>query len=260
MKIGLTESSALAGGKDIIQSAVNFGVDGIEPFVLETDSGYFSWSKKECDVFKKKADDCNIAIPSIALGAFINNSSLVEKDNAKSAVEILKKSFDFCKSLGGSSILLCTYFASNPNSEEKRKALLDVINSVEPLARQQNITIALESPTPAADLVKMVEQINSKYFSVYFDVGNAIASGGNPVEDIAILKKHISNVHIKDSTGSTAGLHLDRGLLDLNAVLKSFNAIRYNSWFMLETPGDNKEEVEKDILILRNIIKETFVS
>ena len=57
MKIGLAESTALVADNDIIKSASSFHVDGIEPFVIETATGYLSWSEKGCVDFRKQVEN-----------------------------------------------------------------------------------------------------------------------------------------------------------------------------------------------------------
>lgn len=79
----------------------------------------------------------------------------------------------------------------------------------------------------------LIDEIGSPGVGVYFDVGNAVATG-YPEQWIRILGSRIRKVHFKDyrrSVGSLAGfVDLLAGDVDWPAVMAAFRAIGYTGW------------------------------
>jgi len=119
----------------------------------------------------------------------------------------------------------------------------------------------LESPLPSDELKEVLETINSDQVGVYFDTGNAVANGYNPVKEIEVLDKDIFAVHIKDSYAlQLSGLHMGDGDVDFAAIVAALKRIDYDDWLVIDTRGEDEQAVREDIRRLRELWGEEKVT
>jgi sugar phosphate isomerase/epimerase len=226
----------------------------VEPFFAVADDILFSWSNADIRRFLAEAERLGVVVPSTAVGVFNGDSSLVEQDGMSKAIDLIKRALNFSAAVKAEVMLLCTYLRSEPDTTEKQKNLLKLLAHTEPLARRLGICIALESPLPAKDLAQLVDTAASDHIGIYYDFGNAIALGFDPVQEIPVIARHLCAVHIKDSINKLGGLHLGRGHLDLPAAMGALKKAQYDGWLMLETPGDNDADVREDIKLMQQFV------
>lgn len=257
MKIGLCQGTACPQPTDaqtLLDAVTALGARGLEPFFGSADDARLTWSQAETAQFAASADAMGISIPSVAVGIFNGDSSLIEAAGQERAMDIVKQAIAFTAAAGGDVMLLCTFLASHPDTPEKKACVLDVVRAVEPLARERGVVIALESPLPAEELAALADAAQSDHVGVYYDVGNAVFLGFDPAREIEVLGGRIRRVHIKDVRDSLAGLHLGNGRLDLPASMDALCRIGYDGWLMLETSGDDPQAVQGDIRTLQQLM------
>lgn len=117
-----------------------------------------------------------------------------------------------------------SYLNAWKNSTASIKRLL-------PYAEKAKVTICLENVwnkflTSPMDFTTYVDQFNSRYIGVYFDVGNVVATG-YPEHWIEILGRRIKAVHIKNFKRQDVGgvLHgFGEDLLDGDVNFKAVDA------------------------------------
>jgi L-ribulose-5-phosphate 3-epimerase len=255
IKIGVTQYAACPPETDeheLLTTVAELGLDGIEPYL---DSAKDHWLQRPSDKvkeFAQLAGQMGLSVPSVAVGIFNNNPALIEREGADSAVDIIHRTLEFTAAIGARIMLLCTFIQSHPDSEDKKANLLEVIRRIEPKARELGIVIALESPLSATELAALVDEAYSDCVGVYYDLGNAIALGFDPVQEIKILNHRIRAVHIKDSINKLGGLHLGQGSLDLNSGIEALKGVGYQGWLILETPCQSRTALEQDIKTLKD--------
>ncbi len=254
MKLGLTQYAASADGKNFVEAAAKFKVAGVEPFIGDEASEFLNWSSDQVDHFASNANRLGVQIPSVALGLFNNDSSLIEKNGKDKAIQIINRAMKFTRAVGADVMLLCGYIVSNPDTPQKQKNLVAVSKAVEPLARELGITIGLELPLPAAEFAMLVDGLDSDTFGIYYDFGNAVALGFDPAKEVRLLASRIVALHVKDSADKIGSLHLGKGRLDLESAMKAIRSIGYDGWVMVETFGDDEAETKKDLEQVRRFM------
>ena len=247
MKIGLTQGTVDLQEQDVIARVARLGVTAYEPYIGTEADEYYHWSERDLAAFVSGAEELAVATPSVALGLFNNDSRLIEKAGLAYASDITCRTLRFTAAIGGSVMLLCTFIESEPDTPEKIRNLVSVVHDIEPHARGLGVKIALESPLAAGELVQLVDTIDSDIVGVYYDLGNAVALGFDPAEEIEILGQRIMSVHIKDSSDTLGGLHLGEGKLNLGAAIGALERIDYRGWLMLETPNGGDDVIRRDI-------------
>lgn len=252
MHLGLTQYTACSEGTKFVENAARLGVEGAEPFIGSPDDKLLNLPTGKLHELRNKAMDLGVRIPSACLGAFNNDSSLVESSGKAKAIAFIEKFLDFSHALGSDLMLLCSYIESHPDSEIKKTNMINVVQEILPYAADLDVRIAIESPLPADELKEMIQTIDSEQVGVYFDTGNAVANGYDPVEEIETLDQDIFAVHIKDCHSlQLLGLHLGNGDVDFPGSVEALKKIEYDDWLMIETSGDDEEAVKEDIQRLR---------
>ena len=112
--------------------------------------------------------------------------------------------------IGAKNLLIPLTQLSEVTSEKARDLWIHGIRSCVKSAEDHEVAYALENVNKlfartGEQLASIVDEINSPYVKVYYDPANAVHANLNPLEDIAILGKRISQVHIKDPPGKHLG-------------------------------------------------------
>jgi sugar phosphate isomerase/epimerase len=254
VKLGLTQYAASADGKDFLEAAARLGVAGVEPVIVDDQSEFLRWSEAETARFREAAKKIGLEVPSVCVALFNGDSSLIEKAGKDRAVEIVSRALKFSAGAGANVILLCGFVVSNPDTHEKRENLVAVVKAVEPLAQKHGIAIGLELPLPAREFATLVDRINSRQVGIYYDFGNAIALGFDPAEEVRTLGPRIIALHVKDAVDKLASMHLGKGRLNLEAAMKALHEIKYDGWVLLESFGDDRKEIARDLEKLRRLM------
>jgi sugar phosphate isomerase/epimerase len=218
------------------------------------DCEYLSWTDARVELFLQQAGRLGVTLPSVALGAFNEDDSLVDPAGAQRAQDLILRSLKFTHAVGATVMLLCTYFRSHPDTPQKKDALVAVLNAVAPAARELGVTIALESPLPADELAQVVRAASSETVGAYYDVGNSIYLGFDVPAEIRALGPLIRAMHVKDTATMLGDSHLGKGRLDLPGTLQALKEIRYDGWLMLETPSGDESALREDIQELKGLL------
>ncbi|MBN1624468.1 MAG: sugar phosphate isomerase/epimerase [Clostridia bacterium] len=227
------------------------GFKGIELALNET--GEISMDANHSDMVEiKEYSDClGLKIHSLATGLYWSYSFTSEDETQREkAYEVAVRQIEAAKTLGADSVLIIPGHVSVsfapalgviPYDVAYNRAL-EGINRLKRIAEKNEINVGLEnvwnnfllSPLEMRDFV---DEINSSYIGVYFDVGNVVATG-HPEHWIKILGSRIKKVHFKDYRINPGGLggfvDLLSGDVNWPEVMNAFEEIGYDSWVTAE--------------------------
>lgn len=92
-----------------------------------------------------------------------------------------------------------------------------------------------------------LERIDSPAVGTYYDVGNAIAYGLDPIDDVRTLGEHVARVHVKDwdagggdDEDGVGSCPIGEGRVDFEGCLDALAEIGYDDWIVLETASPNE--------------------
>ena len=176
-KTGLTQVTARLSGEALLDYAARLGLAGVEPMIGQADCEYLTWADVRVARLLAHARRLGVTLPSVALGAFNEDGSLVDPTGAARAQDLVLRSLRFTHAIGAGVMLLCTYFRSHPDTPQKKAALVAVLNAVAPVAKELGVIVALESPLPARELAELACAADGPNVGVYYDVGNSIYLG-----------------------------------------------------------------------------------
>lgn len=119
------------------------------------------------------------------------------------AIAIAKKMIDYCKVLGGDTVLIVPGIVNEKlNYEDTYERSLKAIQELADYAQNNKIKIGLENVwnkflLSPLEFRRFIDEVDNPYVGAYFDVGN-IVQFGYPDQWINILNSRIFKVHVKD--------------------------------------------------------------
>jgi sugar phosphate isomerase/epimerase len=178
------------------------------------------------------------------MGISLANPAL---DVQKEAKQIIIDSVKFCNELSAEFILvpITPFRGEDIPPEQAVKNWIEGLKACAPVAEEYKVILAVENVgggvCPSAKRqMEIIEGVNSPFVKAYYDFGNGLSLGNNPVEEIELLgNEHIAAVHAK----SPGGTYLGEGDLDFEAVATALKGIGYDGYIILETRAtDNPAE------------------
>jgi hexulose-6-phosphate isomerase len=233
--------------KEKMVLARDAGFAGFEPDLTEDgdlalDGNVESWKK-----VREMADEVGIELSGLATGLYwgANGASDDATIRAKAA-HILEQQIRCAQAIGVDTILIVPAAVGVdfiPDCEVVPYDLAyqratELIQNALPLAREAGVTIAVENVwnkflLSPLEMKGFIEQFDAPHVAVYFDAGNALATG-YPEHWIKILGDKIKRVHFKDyrrNVGSTDGfVDLLSGDINWDKVVAELKAAGYDSW------------------------------
>lgn len=256
-----------------VELVARAGYAGVEPVLSE--NGYLTprTTDEEILAMGRLARQHGLAIPTLGVWSLWEHN-LLSDDAAvrQKARDIIRFQLHAARLLGADTILVVpgyveTEFASKPEVipyDVAYRRAVEAFRALAADAAREGVRIGMEnvwngfllSPLETA---RLVDEVGSEWFGVYFDVGNVMHIG-LPQQWIEILGKRIFKIHLSDYRRGQAGLgafvDLFAGDVDFKAVAAALRGIGYDDWLTLEmlpnyrqfpevSPFSNKYAVDK---------------
>ena len=234
------------------------GYEGVEPVL--SNAGYLNMSSSDDDILalRRLAEKNGLAVPSVgAWNLWEHNLVSDNGETRERARNIIRFQLRTARLLGADTILVVPGWVGTEFSPEPEFIRYDIAyeRAVEAFkilsadAEREGVKIGIEnvwnrfllSPIETA---RLVDEVASPFFGVYFDVGNIIYIG-YPDQWIEILEKRIVKIHLSDYRFAQAGLgafvDLFAGDVDFKAVVRALKKIGYNDWLTAEMLPNYKQ-------------------
>lgn len=145
-----------------------------------------------------------LPIPSTSLGHFGGFAALTDAERAAVVADI-RAFIAFSRALGADTILLATHEAGDPeeHAARYRRHLLPLADE----AAAAGITLALEHVRPykPARLVELVRALDHPAVRIYFDPGNCLNVGEDPIAQARLCAPLTAQMHIKGGYSTPIG-------------------------------------------------------
>jgi len=255
--------------KEIVDYVAKLGYEGVEiaPFTFAEDVNEISATKRTEILSVAKQSNLEIIGLHWLLASPKGLSiSSPDKNLREKSIEYLKDLINFCADLKGKLMIFGSPQQRNiaPSStyEETYHYVRDGFLKILPLAKEKNVTIALEPLTKketnfittAEDALRMIKEINHPNFKLHLDV-KAMSGEEKPIpEIIESAKDYLVHVHANDPNLLGPGF----GEVDYEPIKKALEKINYNQYLSVEvfdfSPGP-KTIAEKSIEYLKKMFK-----
>lgn len=251
LRIGVTDWNLRMSGKvEAVAFAKSLGFEGLEVSLgRKPVEGRLPLDNAELQAqYRAASKQHGLPIASTCLDIlhvnYLKNDKLGQKWLAD-AIPITKKL--------GTRVMLMPFFGKGAlQTAEEKNYVGDVLRELGREAEKARIALALENTISAEDNVRIMERSRSKAVKVFYDVGNALNAGFEPVKEIRWLgKNRIAQIHLKDRG------YLGQGKIDFAEVLRAIDEIGYEGFADLETSspsGSVENDMRRNLGFLRDLI------
>jgi sugar phosphate isomerase/epimerase len=167
-------------------------------------------------------------------------------------IEIAEKMGSRVMRIVGSSLR----FRDEPHAPQIERLSVMLRQAVK-VAEDKNVILAMENHIDftASEILPLINQVNSKYFGVNFDTGNALRLLEDPVKELKLLAPYIHATHIKDLSPRRGGsprewnfwesVPVGKGVVDVVGVMSVLKDQGYHGLLCVEVDC-LKQEWEED--------------
>lgn len=248
MKFGTRDGVLRQPWEKLFDEAAKIGFDGVELDLGGNYADTLFWNDSGRKQLKSLAEKSGVELAAVCLGVMWGKS-LANPDPAvqKEAKEIINNSVKFCRELGANFILvpITPFRDGNIPPEQSVQNWIEGLKPCAPIAEEYKVTLAVENVgggvCPSAERqIQIIKGVNSPFVQSYYDFGNGLGLGNDPVKEIKLLgKAHIAAIHAK----APGGTYLGEGKLDFDAVATAIKEVGYDGYVILETSAtDNPTE------------------
>ena len=239
MKYGLMSGCIPGSYPEVIAACGKIGFDGVELDIGADYAENMLWKAAGRKEIAGLLRSNKLELASVCLGTFWTYSFA----NPDAAVRERARGFtadaiNWCAELGAKVILVPITPGKPDEGEEAPYLWIEQLKQVAPAAEKAKVTLSIENVgrgcgKSANALIRIADGVKSPYVQVYYDFGNGLSLGNDPIAEIPELGKRIAQVHAKDPGGQ----YLGEGRLDMPAVSAALKQIAYDRYIVLETPS-----------------------
>lgn len=242
MQIGIRNGSLKMDYLPAVGAAAELGFDGVELDIQPDYADSALWNEAGRRELREAAKQHECDIASLCLGALWSISPANPDAPVRAeARALIAASARVASDLEAKWILVpVTPGAADEQTEQAVAYWIEEMTQVAAVAQDLGITYCLENVgrgcgKSAGDLLRLVNGIGSPAVGAYYDIGNAVLFGNDPVAEIEQLGDHARIIHVKDH-----GDYLGCGDVPIAAALRAAVARGYDDYLVFETgPTDN---------------------
>ncbi len=176
----------------------------------------------------------------------------------KEALSLLKQGLENTAGVGGESMLLVPGHGQDGTDDEVYQRAVEAINEALPLAEKLKVSILIEnvwndfcydheggSEQTADRLAKFIDEFNSPWVGVQYDIGNHWKYG-DPAKWIRTLDKRIQKLDIKGFSRATGKFtKITEGDIDWPSVEQALRDIKFTGWLAAEVSRGGLERLKE---------------
>ena len=245
---------------DMFEQVRRAGFDGIELNVDKPGASAHALSMEttaaELDAIKKLSEKHSLPVVSIS-SSLHGGMGSQDAGDRKFSADLIFKQIEIAKSLGATGILAVPGSIGDDNSiasayKFSYETLAPCVQRIE----ESGIFVGLENVwnmffASPYDMCSLIDKLDSKYISAYYDVGNTVAFSWTEYW-IDILRHRISHVHIKDfkrNGGMNRGgefVDLTLGDIRWNKVMEALRGIGFDEYLTAEVSKSDPQQSYED--------------
>jgi len=221
--------------------AQRIGLDGVELGFGEANDLTSELGRRAAT--KREAEAAGLAIPSLMLGTLNQGGWSSDDETVRAAAtDLVGRAIEAAADLCAGVVLVPFFFDAAPSTDDQLARVVEGFRSVAPLAERAGVTLGYEGELPAAAVVDLLDQVRSPALGCYYDVGNALWLGHDPVAEIRLLAGRICQVHIKEFGTKLSDCLLGEGNVPLPECLDALTEVGFDGWCVLEVGTFRKAE------------------
>jgi sugar phosphate isomerase/epimerase len=241
-------------GAEAVAAAAAAGYEGVELDVGREAEEHPLFTDAGLAAVRAELARTGLAVPSVCLGA-LNAFGFKSTDPAERARAhgLIRRGVALARTLGAGAVLVPFFGGSRLESADEVGRVVEGMRGVASAARDAGVVLAVENTLPAPENVALAAAVDSPAVGVYYDTGNALAAGYDPVAEVRALGRALARVHFKDFRPGQGGVMMGQGEVDFPAVVRELDAQGYRDWIVLEaaSPNDPVEDARANLAFAR---------
>ena len=173
------------------------------------------------------------------------------KDNPNAPMWI-RKGIEITKRLNAPVLMLVFFGKCQVLQRPELDRTIGLLKDLAPEAERSGVVLGFENTSSGADNRYALDQVNSKAFKVWYDVGNSTYNGYDvPAEIRALGRDRICMFHIKDKG------YLGEGQVNVPEILRAIGDIGFEGFANLETTspsGDVEADTRRNLGYLHKVM------
>ncbi|MCR4334881.1 MAG: sugar phosphate isomerase/epimerase [Patescibacteria group bacterium] len=217
------------------------------------------WTKKGREEIKNIIKKTGVKVDHITADFFMRSPFFrVDKKTQKENENIFIKLVKYTNEIGVKNIEIPILDNSSIRTDDERKIFIESMSrSLSKIPK--NMTISLEADLSPAELLKLIKEIGSSVFKIVYDIGNRVGLGYSPEDEILLLYKYITHIHIKDKPFQGSTIQIGTGSAKFDEIFSSLASINFKGNFILQAArgkdGEEEKNVSRDIKFIKNLIQ-----
>ena len=240
----------------------NLGFAGLELGVYQDYDQTPLWSTAGRARLREVAEQSGVVTPSICLHSYWHFSFAAEDpDIRKRAGHIAREAAAIAAEMGAKNILIPLTNPDKVAPEIAQVRWIEGVSACAEAALAHEVCFCLENVNVAfanapADIIAIVDAIDSPAVGVYYDPGNAVGSGLDPLEGLEMLGERVKQVHIKEREGQYVG----EGIVAWPQILAALQAQGYDGWLVFETDktDDPLTAIKQNLGVIEGYLNDIF--
>lgn len=257
-----------------LEMASSAGYDFVEISIDESEErlARLAWTATERASLRNAIK--NTGIPILTMGVSghrkypLGSASKITRERA---VNMLFQAIELAVDIGVKIIQVMGYDVFYEKSDQDtQRRYLDGLNLGVNRAGTAGVMLGVENVDvefvdSVEKAVKIVQEIDSPWLNIYPDMGNLIAAGYNPVEQLRLGEGHIVALHVKDAVpGVYRGVIFEDGDVPFEEVFKTLEEIRFfgpmvvEMWVHMHPDDDAKKPAVQARKLVDQFIQKTW--
>jgi L-ribulose-5-phosphate 3-epimerase len=187
-----------------------------------------------------------IQVRSLCADYFMDRPFL--RSNQRERDELIQK-FQWmlaqCKLAGITRVVVPFVDKSRIESEEDRREITAILQTLLPAAETNNVEIHLETSLPPNEFAALLDENHHPLLRANYDSGNSASLGYVVEDEFAAYGHRVGSVHIKDRVRGGGTVPLGTGYADLAALFTVLARLGYHGDYVLQIarqePGQEME-------------------
>lgn len=240
--------------ESVFEVAAELGLDGIELGFGEND---LATDPAQRAATRERAAAAGVLVPSLCIGCLNRGGFSSDDPKVRSrAGELVEASIDAALEFGAQVVLVPFFYQAHPGNAVEMSRVIGGFRDVARKAEAAGVTLGYEGELPAEGVLRLIESVGSNALQCYYDIGNAVWLGHDPLEELRLLRSVICQVHVKEFTQKLNDRLLGEGNVPVAEACDVLREIGYDGWIVLETGtfGEPALNTGKQLAYLRQFI------
>jgi L-ribulose-5-phosphate 3-epimerase len=252
LKIGVMDGVLRQSAKpDAVALAKSFGVDGLQVTLGRATSEGRLPLEDPAIQSRYRAASKEHGVPIGATYIDILHANCLKDD--RQAKEWVRRGIAITRNLDARVLMTVFFGKCSLENRAEMDTVAGAFRELAPEAEKAGVVLGFENLLNAGDNARVVDQVRSRAFRIWYDVGNATNMVGvdAPTEIRRLGRDVICALHFKDKG------YLGEGKVDYPAVLKALDDIRYEGFTYLETSapsGQMEPDLRRNLEFLRRLM------